>query len=71
MDLPAEVRIQSELLGTKGTNGTLVTVHSDGIYETICVLGGRRHRVLLPIAATVLIFREPEPDYEPGVEIER
>ncbi len=71
MDLPAEVRIHNELLGIKGGKGTLVAVSPDGYYEAKCAFGGKNHRVLFPVQNTVIIFREPEPEFEPGVEIER
>lgn len=70
MDLPAEVQIHNELLGIKGGKGTLVMVSPHGYYEMICPFGANRHRVLLPIPNTVLVFREPEPEI-PAIEIER
>ncbi len=71
MDLPAEILIHNELLGIKGGKGTLVAVSPHGYYEAKCGFGGKTHRVLFPIQSTVVIFREPEPEFEPGVEIER
>ncbi len=71
MDLPAKVLIHNELLGIKGGKGTLVAVSPHGFYEAKCTFGGKTHRVLFPIQSTVLIFREPEAEFEPGVEIER
>ncbi len=71
MDLPAKVLIHNELLGIKGGKGTLVAVSPHGYYEARCAFGGKTHRVLFPIQNTVIIFREPEAEFEPGVEIER
>ncbi len=71
MDLPAEIRIHNELLGIKGGGGTLVAVNPRGFYEAKCAFGGKTHRVLFPIQNTVIIFREAEAEFEPGVEIER
>ncbi len=71
MDLPADVLIHNELLGIKGGKGTLVAVSPHGYYEAKCSFGGRTHRVLFPIQNTVIIFREPEAEFEPGIEIER
>ncbi len=71
MDLPAEIQIHNELLGIKGGKGTLVAVSPLGYYETKCVFGGKTHRVLLPIQNTVVVFREPEAEFETGIEIER
>lgn len=70
MDLPTEVQIHNELLGIKGGRGTLVMVSPHGFYEVKCLFGQNQHRVLLPIQNTVLVFREPEPQFE-GLEIER
>ena len=71
MDLPAEVQLYNELSGFKGNVGSLVAVNPSGFYEVNMKYGHNIHRVLLPIVATVVIFREPEPQFEAGVEIER
>lgn len=71
MDLPAEVLLHNELLGIKGGKGTLVAVSPHGYYEAKCVFSGRVHRVLLPVENTVVIFREPEPQFVEEAEIER
>ncbi len=73
MDLPANVLIHNQLLGIKGGKGTLVAVNPHGYFEARCGFGGKTHRVLFPIQGTVIIFSEPEPEpeLEPGIEIER
>ena len=71
MDLPAEVQLHNELVNLKGGKGTLVAVHANGFYEVKLTFGQSIHRVLLPIQNTVVIFRDPEPVFESGVEIER
>ena len=71
MDLPSEVLIHNETLGIKGSQGTLVAVSPHGFYEAKLRFKNATHRVLLPISATVMIFREPETDYMADVEIER
>ncbi|HEX5781144.1 MAG TPA: hypothetical protein VFX80_04455 [Solirubrobacteraceae bacterium] len=71
MELPAEVLIHNELLGIKGGRGTLLQVSPDGYYEVNCLFGERLHRTLFPIAATVLIQREPEQTHSAELEIER
>ncbi len=72
MDLPAEVQLYNELAGLKGNVGTLVAVRpEEGFYEVNIKYGENTHRVLLPVPSTVVIFRQPEPQFEPGVEIER
>ena len=72
MELPAEVMVHNEQLGMKGTRGRLLQVSPDGYYELNVKFGERTHRVLLPVAATAVTAREPEPSVE-GVaeEIER
>ena len=71
MELPADVQLHNELISLKGGKGTLVAVSPHGFYEAKCAFGGKTHRVLFPIQNTVIIFRDPEPEFEPGVEIER
>ena len=71
MDLPAKIMIHNELLGIKGGKGTLVAISPNGFYEAKCIFGGKTHRVLFPVQNTVLIFREPEAEFEAGIEIER
>lgn len=71
MDLPAEVLLHNELLGIKGGKGTLIMVSPEGYYETKLIFGGRTHRVLLPIQNTVVIMRQPEPEFAEDLEIER
>ena len=71
MDLPAKILIHNELLGIKGGKGTLVAISPHGYYEAKCGFGGKTHRVLFPIQSTVLIFSEPEAEFEPSIEIER
>lgn len=71
MDLPAEILIHNQHLGLKGGKGKLVRVADEGFYEVKIEFGKKTHRVLLPIQETVVIFREPEAEWEPGVEVER
>lgn len=72
MELPAEVLIHNETVGMKGTKGTLLTVSPQGYYEANVHFGDRLHRVLLPIARTVLIHQTPEEAVMAGeIEIER
>ncbi len=71
MELPAEVLIHNELLGLKGGRGRLLVIGPEGFYEVNLKFGEKLHRVLLPIAATVLISREPEEAVDARIEIER
>lgn len=71
MDLPADILIHNNLLGLKGGKGSLVAVSPHGFYEAKLTFGNNIHRVLLPIADTVIIFRQPEPQFVLEGEIER
>ena len=70
MEPPVEVLIHNELMGVKGREGTLLAVHPSGYYEVTMLFGDRPHRILLPIAATVLITKDPEEDWEADLEVE-
>lgn len=70
MEPPVEVLIHNELLGVKGREGTLLGVNPSGYYEVTTDFGESPHRILLPIASTVLISKEPEEDWQPDLEIE-
>ncbi|MBZ0113696.1 MAG: hypothetical protein K8J08_14620 [Thermoanaerobaculia bacterium] len=71
MDIPNEVLIHNQILGLKGSAGTLIQIYSDGYYEINLPFGSNVHRVLLPIGDTVLISKTPEADLGPGIEVER
>ena len=71
----AAIRIYSEtlatLLGAKVANGKLVRVHKEGgYYEVTLATQGGNYTTLLPIAATVIMSAQPEPDV-PVMEVER
>jgi len=70
MELPVDVLVHNELLGVKGTRGRLLQ-HTEGYYEINLLFGERTHRVLLPVAQTVLIVAEAEDVGSQGIEIER
>jgi hypothetical protein len=56
----------------KGTRGTLLQISPHGYYEANVRFGELTHRVLLPIASTVVIADEPEERAaEKSLEIER
>ncbi|HEX2164998.1 MAG TPA: hypothetical protein VHM02_13720 [Thermoanaerobaculia bacterium] len=72
MEMPAEVMVHNEQLGMKGTRAVLLQIHPDGYYELNVKFGERVHRVMLPVGATAVIAKEPEPVAGPGAEeIER
>lgn len=69
MEIPSDVQIHNRLLGMKGTSGRLLQI-ADGYYELICRFGGQSHRVLLPVAGTAVIRRDPEAESTETIEIE-
>ena len=71
MEIPADVQIHNETLGLKGARARLLQISPLGYYEATCAFGERFHRVLLPIAATVIIAAVAEPLVAPGVDVER
>lgn len=70
MELPTEVLVHNELLGIKGARGRLLQVSAHGYYELNLAFGERLHRVLFPIASTVLIAATPEESAGETAEIE-
>ena len=71
MDLPAEVQISNDQLGVKNQKATLVSVSPHGYYELRLGFNNRQHKVLVPVNQTSVIFREPEPEFDMEMEIER
>jgi hypothetical protein len=72
MEVPAEVLIHNELVGMKGSRGTLLQVSPHGYYEANVKFGDRLHRVLLPVTSTVVIWQQPEEAVAAGeFEVER
>lgn len=71
MDLPAKVLVYNQLLNLNAAVGTLMAVRPEGFYELRLTSQGKLHRVLLPVAATAVVFAEPEPEVLPEGLIER
>ena len=71
MDIPMDVLIHNEALGMKGGKGTLLQVSPQGFYEINCPFGDKLHRVLFPVATTVLICQDPEEPPVEAAEVER
>ena len=57
--------------GNPGMGGYGVVVVGDGFYEVNCRFGGSVHRVLLPMANTVLIAKDREERFSAVADIER
>lgn len=70
MEIPSKVSIFNKTLEVKGKVGTLIAVVNTGYYEVTMEVNQKNHTVLFPIAETVLIFNEPNPETE-SIEIER
>jgi hypothetical protein len=60
MELPVPVLIHNELLGFRGTAGSLIQIYPEGFYLVSTAFGSKTHKVQLPISQTVLILEEPE-----------
>lgn len=67
----APVKIYNETLGAKGAKGRLVRVTSEGFYEVSLEISGRNFTTLLPVASTVVLAAEPEPEIAALPEVER
>jgi hypothetical protein len=67
----AAIKVYNETLGAKGAKGKLVRIWSDGYYEATLEISGRNYTALLPIASTVVLAAEPEPEIETLPEVER
>jgi hypothetical protein len=70
----SSVRIYSEILantlGAKVAKGRLVRVAADGFFEVLLEAQGKNYKTLLPIASTVIMSVEPEPEVA-AIEVER
>jgi len=71
MEIPAKVSVFNRTLEIKNKPATLVAVNEIGYYELILEIQQRNHTVLFPIAETVLIFTDPQPNISADFEIER
>ena len=71
MEIPAKVSVFNRTLELKGKPATLVAVDERGYYEIVMDFQQRNHRVLFPIAETLLIFNEPVASIASDFEVER
>jgi hypothetical protein len=65
-----KVFIYNELLGVKGAPGILHETTDKGYYITVMKIKDRRHRVLLPIESTVIIYSEPVIEMDNALALE-
>lgn len=71
MEIPSKVSVFNRTLEVKGKVGTLIAVSEVGYYEVTMEISQKIHTVLLPIADTVLVFNEPNPQIAAEFEVER
>lgn len=71
MEVPARVMVYNQLLGLTGTQGLLVAVRREGLFELRLPSQGKVHTVLLPIAQTALVYAEPEAESPEEIAVER
>ena len=65
-----KVFIYNELLGVKGAPGILHEATSKGYYIAVMKIKEKKHRVLLPINGTVIIYSEPVVEMDNSLDIE-
>ena len=65
-----KVFIYNELLGLKGSSGILQDINEKGYYDTIIKIKDKRHRILLPLSQTIIIYREPLIEMDQSLELE-
>lgn len=70
MEIPSKVMIHNQILGVKGQVGTLISVSEAGFYEIHMQLGGATHKILFPVAETILIFADANQELV-QIEVER
>ncbi|NOZ94748.1 MAG: hypothetical protein GXP47_08435 [Acidobacteria bacterium] len=71
MEIPGKVSLYCPLVDAKGTTAMLVSVSDDGYYHLQVTVKGKVHTMFVPIAQAAVLFMEPEPEVEEGLEIER
>ncbi|NOZ78953.1 MAG: hypothetical protein GXP48_07225 [Acidobacteria bacterium] len=71
MEIPGKVSLYCPLVDAKGTAATLVAVSPQGWYQLLVQVRGRTHTMFVPVSQSAILFAEPEPEVEEGLEIER
>jgi len=71
MEIPGKVSLYCPLIDAKGTTVTLVSVSPQGYYQIQATVKGKVHTMFVPVAGSALVFMEPEPEVEEGLELER
>lgn len=65
------IKVYCELLGAKGAKAKLVKVWPEGYYEVRLESGGKYYTTLLPVAQSVILAVDPEPDFASLDAVER
>ena len=65
-----KVFIYNEMLGLKGAIGAIHEANAKGYYVVILSIKEKKHRALLPINSTVVIYSEPVFEMDTALEIE-
>ena len=71
MEIPGKVSLYCPLVDAKGTPAVLVAISTDGYYHLHVSVKGQKHAMFVPIESAALLFSDPEPEAEPGLELER
>jgi hypothetical protein len=69
MEAGAPIRVYNDALGVKGAKGRLLHV-KEGYYEVTLEVKERMFQAYLPVASTVILAAEPNPETE-TIDIER
>ena len=64
------VKVYSEVLGAKGAKGKFVRTQEQGYYEVTLDVQGKQYTAYLPIASTVLLAADAEPEIA-ALDVER
>ncbi len=70
MEIPGKVSLYCPLVDAKGTAAKLVSISPQGYYHLEVAVKGAVHTMFVPMAHAALYFVDPEPQLEPGFEIE-
>ena len=66
-----KVFIYNDIMGLKGSSGILQEINSKGYYDAVIKIKEKRHRILLPISKTVIIYSEPIIEMDHSIELEQ
>ncbi len=70
METGTAIRVYNDALGVKGAKGRLLLVKPEGYFEVALEVKERMYRAYLPVAGTVILAAEPNPESE-TMDVER